>query len=502
MALVGQLGNISLVELLGFFCSQRKTGRLKVDYPENPGTFYILDGELVDAKLGNLDGIKAVQRASRLPNAAFEFDPNILSTKRTIYEPWADIAAMDMESNISSEPYTVTDDLTATYTELLMENSVSDAELLLENLMSNGKPVVDSRTLEVKTDDARTIDIKPVEPQPEPKVISPIIKKVDPEIDSSSSKVVIPVVKPKPGISHPPLAKPIVEHPPLANAADALNSLNAKPINRTSTSERSVEKPVISNLPLQPVSSKIRTEDTKINAKINDGPAAEEKQSNITIDPSLTETVSFNVNESMENSSLSVGDSDSHLISDKSTGGPNMLRLGRNVGEDQNKNENALSKPATVNQSSQLAETPASLRLEQQMSQKTNTVPASTEGDAFTKKIKDGSLGFVGDVMNFAGEINFRSMLRVDGQFSGQISSQEGSLHVSAGAQVIDAEINVGEAVINGTVKGNVFANKRIELGRTAVVIGNIQAPSLAIHEGAVLDGCCRMAKTDGNNSK
>jgi hypothetical protein len=36
MALTGELTDLSLAELIEFFCNQRKTGRLKVVYPPAP----------------------------------------------------------------------------------------------------------------------------------------------------------------------------------------------------------------------------------------------------------------------------------------------------------------------------------------------------------------------------------------------------------------------------------------------------------------------------------
>jgi hypothetical protein len=88
MALTGQLNDLSLSELIEFFCNQRKTGRLKVDYALAPGVFFIKEGELVDAKIGSLDGAEAVYFALTLPSAAFDFSASVQSSRRTINEPW------------------------------------------------------------------------------------------------------------------------------------------------------------------------------------------------------------------------------------------------------------------------------------------------------------------------------------------------------------------------------------------------------------------------------
>lgn len=103
---------------------------------------------------------------------------------------------------------------------------------------------------------------------------------------------------------------------------------------------------------------------------------------------------------------------------------------------------------------------------------------------------KDNWLGFVGDVVKFAGEVTFKSSLRIDGNFSGQVSSQDGTLVVSTGANISHAVINVAVARINGTVEGEVNAAELV-LGRTAKVIGNVSAQSLIVEEGALFDGRC-----------
>lgn len=109
-----------------------------------------------------------------------------------------------------------------------------------------------------------------------------------------------------------------------------------------------------------------------------------------------------------------------------------------------------------------------------------------------TNVSKDNWLGFVGDVVNFTGEVRFKSMLRIDGHFSGNVISPEGTLIVSTGAQVTKALIKVAVAKINGIVEGDIHASKELVLGRTANVTGLVIAPALVVEEGAQLNGLCR----------
>ena len=91
MALTGHLSDLSLSELIEFFCNQRKTGRLKVRYPKGAGYFNLQTGSVVDAKIGVLRGIDAVYYALTLPNAAFEFSASTEATERTINQPWTQV---------------------------------------------------------------------------------------------------------------------------------------------------------------------------------------------------------------------------------------------------------------------------------------------------------------------------------------------------------------------------------------------------------------------------
>jgi len=91
MALTGHLSDLSLSELIEFFCNQRKTGSLKVLYPNGAGYFHLQAGSVVDAQIGVLRGIDAVYYALTLPNAKFEFSATAEPAERTINQPWTQV---------------------------------------------------------------------------------------------------------------------------------------------------------------------------------------------------------------------------------------------------------------------------------------------------------------------------------------------------------------------------------------------------------------------------
>ena len=120
---------------------------------------------------------------------------------------------------------------------------------------------------------------------------------------------------------------------------------------------------------------------------------------------------------------------------------------------------------------------------------------AISESDSMARDIKEGRLsGFVGHGTTLTGETEFHAMLRVDGHLIGTVTSEAGTLIIGTNGQV-DANVSVAAAMVNGAVNGDIIATEKLQLGRTARVMGNIQSPRLIIEEGAILEGSCSMLK-------
>ena len=82
--LTGHLNDYPLSDLVGILRHQQKTGRLLIEYPKGPASFYFKDGELVDAQLDSLTGLQAVCVAVAQPASSFNFNPLIQPPKRSI----------------------------------------------------------------------------------------------------------------------------------------------------------------------------------------------------------------------------------------------------------------------------------------------------------------------------------------------------------------------------------------------------------------------------------
>ncbi len=170
-----------------------------------------------------------------------------------------------------------------------------------------------------------------------------------------------------------------------------------------------------------------------------------------------------------------------------------MLRMGRNPNEEKSQTQSTDSSrsysPYQGGETQRTAEPAASTK-------------ALTESETTAREIKDGTLsGFVGAGTSVTGEATFKAMLRIDGHFSGRITSGSGSLLVGAGGQV-DANVEVAVATIHGVVNGDIIAGQRIELGRAGKLNGNIQTPSLVIEQGGVFEGSCKMVQQKAATEK
>lgn len=98
---------------------------------------------------------------------------------------------------------------------------------------------------------------------------------------------------------------------------------------------------------------------------------------------------------------------------------------------------------------------------------------------------------FLGRETTFEGKLDFKGAVRIDGHFKGEIRTSD-LLIVGEGAR-IEGDMEVGMAVIQGEVLGNIRANQKVAIRSSGKVIGDICTPCLLIEEGALFEGNCRM---------
>src|SRR5687767_14482209 len=87
----------------------------------------------------------------------------------------------------------------------------------------------------------------------------------------------------------------------------------------------------------------------------------------------------------------------------------------------------------------------------------------------------------------FEGKLTFDGTVRIDGRFKGEVFSDD-TLVIGEGA-IVEAEIDIGEIIIQGTVIGNIIAKRSIELHAPGRVKGDLHTPTLQIDKGVIFEG-------------
>ena len=104
---------------------------------------------------------------------------------------------------------------------------------------------------------------------------------------------------------------------------------------------------------------------------------------------------------------------------------------------------------------------------------------------------------FLGEGTQLKGELSFDGAVRVDGHLEGEIV--RGEVLIIGECGQVNAEIEVGILQVGGQVQGNITARQRVELLGPSRVTATIRTPCLVIWKGAVFNGKCEMATTQGN---
>lgn len=97
----------------------------------------------------------------------------------------------------------------------------------------------------------------------------------------------------------------------------------------------------------------------------------------------------------------------------------------------------------------------------------------------------------LGKGVSFKGTLNFNVLLRIDGDFEGELVSPGGKLVVGPGGMVRSKEIQLGGALIEGKIVCEQLVVKgKLELRGEASIKGDILVEgTLSVDEGAKLDG-------------
>ena len=99
----------------------------------------------------------------------------------------------------------------------------------------------------------------------------------------------------------------------------------------------------------------------------------------------------------------------------------------------------------------------------------------------------------LGAETRITGDVEFGGGLHVEGTIVGNVTAapaggDDATVSISEGG-VIEGSVHAPEVVLKGTVKGDVVASRRVELGATAKVVGNVVYDLIEMAIGAEVNG-------------
>jgi cytoskeletal protein CcmA (bactofilin family) len=107
--------------------------------------------------------------------------------------------------------------------------------------------------------------------------------------------------------------------------------------------------------------------------------------------------------------------------------------------------------------------------------------------------------GLIDMESEFKGDLVFKGSFRIEGFFKGTITSD--SLLVIGERGKVEADVKVGQLVINGEIRGHLQASDRIEIHNKGRVFGTVLTPRLIVEEGAHLEATCQTQAGGGQAS-
>ena len=108
-----------------------------------------------------------------------------------------------------------------------------------------------------------------------------------------------------------------------------------------------------------------------------------------------------------------------------------------------------------------------------------------------------GATSLLSKKVKIEGNIQGDEDLRVEGHFKGTIKVV-GDFFVGQSG-VVEADVEADNIVIQGQITGNVLARKQLEIQSSGQLLGDCQAKSIDIREGAIFEGRSSMLRSSAS---
>jgi cytoskeletal protein CcmA (bactofilin family) len=106
----------------------------------------------------------------------------------------------------------------------------------------------------------------------------------------------------------------------------------------------------------------------------------------------------------------------------------------------------------------------------------------------------DGNITLLAKGVELKGEITVEGTVRIDGRLEGDVRTK-GEVIVGEDG-VVKGSIYASSLISSGRIKATVTATERVQLLKTAILIGEVHCPALLVEEGAKFQGASDMGVT------
>ena len=115
------------------------------------------------------------------------------------------------------------------------------------------------------------------------------------------------------------------------------------------------------------------------------------------------------------------------------------------------------------------------------------------QSDKPDSKISSKTSSILGPELEIHGDVKVSGSLFIYGKVFGNIQSN--GVVQTANGSLINGNISAKDVSIGGKVDGDLDVEKKVILGDTSFLTGNLKASILTIEEGATFEGICNMVK-------
>ena len=106
----------------------------------------------------------------------------------------------------------------------------------------------------------------------------------------------------------------------------------------------------------------------------------------------------------------------------------------------------------------------------------------------------EGNITLLAKGVELKGEIKVEDTVRIDGRLDGDVHTKGEVIVGEEG--VVKGTITAGSLISSGRIKANVTATERVQLLKTAILIGEVHSPIMVMEEGSKFQGVSDMGAT------